>query len=240
MARRKSNPIKPASLDNPNPDYVFPIPEANKILGNAYTVDGQNNLERTNARMLREKKKGQVDYEDEQFKFAAQDIRVGREYLSGRRNAFNVQRELHKKNEYIPDLYQPYMDVEHRVAKIDTYDWTHQRIDNLEWSGNFVHDVMGDFYGTFADNSPIPVHLQTGQFRKYTKEEDAAGLVVHKQPKVKGISYGQGWVTNADYHKNVEQAYKQGSMNAPKAPKAPKASKKPKEETGEYPQLSLF
>lgn len=228
MAKKKQMPA-------PNPDYVFPIPEANKLLGNAYVFDGQRNLEQTNSRILKSRNKDENRSDNEQLKVAAQDIRVGKEYLSGKRNAFNVQRELHKKNEYMPDLYQPYMETDQGVAIMDTYDWTHSRDDGPEWSGNLVPDVIGEHHDTFADRSPIPSHLQMNQFRKYTKEEDAAGLVWAKESKSK-----EGHVTNIDYHKNVEQAYKQKSMKAPKAPKASKASKKPKEETGDYLQLSLF
>lgn len=223
MAKKKQMPA-------PKPEYVFPIPEANKLLGNAYVFDGQKNLEQTNSRILKSRNKDENRSDNEQLKVAAQDIRVGKEYLSGKRNAFNVQRELgDKKSKYSPELYQPYMETDQGVAKMDTYDWTHSRDDGPEWSGNLVPDVIGERHGTFADRSPVPSHLQMNQFRKYTKEEDAAGLVWAKESKSK-----EGYVTNIDYHKNVEQAYKQGSV------KTPKAVKKPKEETGKYPQLSLF
>ena len=210
MARRKSNPIKPASLSKPNPDYVFPIPEANKILGNAYEWDGLNNKAQIKSRMLESRDKDEMRSDQEQLKFASEDIRVGKEYLSGKRNAFNLQRELHKKNQYMPDLYQPMIELnEERPPSIDTYDWTHSREDGPEWSGNLVSDVRSENSEFFADRSPVPSHLQMSQFRTYTKEEDDAGLVWNQMKQTKDK---KGYVTNIDFHKNVEEAYKTGTL----------------------------
>ena len=227
MAKKKQMPA-------PKPEYVFPIPEANKILGNAYEWDGSNNKARIKSRMLESRDKDEMRSDQEQLKFASEDIRVGKEYLSGKRNAFNVRLTLNKKDSR--EIYQPMIEVnEERPPSIDTYDWTHSREDGPEWSGNFVSDVRSENSDIFADRSPVPSHLQMSQFRTYTKEENDAGLVWHKQTKDK-----KGYVTNIDFHKNVEEAYKQTSVKTPKTVKAPKTTKKPKEETGDYPQLSLF
>lgn len=208
MARRKSNPIKPASLSKPNPDYVFPIPEANKILGNAYTADGNAIVERTNSRMLESRDKDEMRSDQEQLKFASEDIRLGKEYLSGKRNAFNVQLTLNKKEGR--EIYQPMIELnEERPPSIDTYDWTHSREDGPEWSGNLVSDVRSENSEFFADRSPVPSHLQMSQFRTYTKEEDDAGLVWKQMKQTKDK---KGYVTNIDFHKNVEEAYKTGTL----------------------------
>ena len=208
MARRKSNPIKPASLSKPNPDYVFPIPEANKILGNAYTADGNAIVEQTNSRMLESRDKDEMRSDQEQLKFASEDIRVGKEYLSGKRNAFNGRLTLNKKEGR--EIYQPMIELnEERPPSIDTYDWTHSREDGPEWSGNLVSDVRSENSEFFADRSPVPSHLQMSQFRTYTKEEDDAGLVWNQMKQTKGK---KGYVTNIDFHKNVEEAYKTGTL----------------------------
>ena len=220
----------------PKPEYVFPIPEANKILGNAYEWDGLNNKARIKSRMLESRDKDEMRSDQEQLKFASEDIRVGKEYLSGKRNAFNVRLTLNKKDSR--EIYQPMIELnEERPPSIDTYDWTHSREDGPEWSGNFVSDVRSENSDIFADRSPVPSHLQMSQFRTYTKEENDAGLV---WPQMKQTKAKKGYVTNIDFHKNVEEAYKQTSVKTPKTVKAPKTTKKPKEETGDYPQLSLF
>lgn len=208
MARRKPNPIKSASLNNPNPDYVFPIPEANKLLGNAYTADGNAIVERTKSRPRKTKDKDEVRSDQEQLKYAAEDIRVGKEYLSGKRNAFNVRLTLNKKEGR--EIYQPMIELnEERPPSIDTYDWTHSREDGPEWSGNLVSDVRSENRDIFADRSPVPSHLQMSQFRTYTKEEDDAGLVWKQMKQTKDK---KGYVTNIDFHKNVEEAYKTGTL----------------------------
>lgn len=222
MAKKKQMPA-------PKPEYVFPIPEANKILGNAYTDDGNANVERTNSRMLKPRNKDEMRSDQEQLKYAANDIRVGKEYLSGKRNAFNLQRELHKKNQYMPDLYQPMMETNSGIARINTRTFPEFK-ERSNWVGNDVADVLDNSKIYWGKDETLPQHLQMNQFKKYTKEEASAGLVWGKPTN----NTKKAYVTNADFHKNVEQAYKQGSV------KAPKTTKKPKEETGAYPQLSLF
>lgn len=171
MAKRKPNPIKPASLSNPNPDYVFPIPEANKILGNAYIYDGNATAERVESDSHNKRNVDEMRSDKEQLGFAADDIRVGKEYLSGKRHAFNVQRKLDIEREdgYMPDLYQPMMNLDQEPHRIDTYDWRHYRDDGPEWVGNFVASQIEDLERTNRQIETPLQHIQIKQFKTSTK-----------------------------------------------------------------------
>ena len=187
MARRKSNPIKPASLSKPNPDYVFPIPEANKILGNAYIYDGNATAERVGSDSHNKRNVDEMRSDKEQLGFAAEDIRVGKEYLSGKRHAFNVQRKLgiEREDGYMPDLYQPMMNLDEETHRIDTYDWRHYRDDGPEWVGNFIPkqiehferfdlqkevlQEIEDYNKASRQKKTLPQHVQVNQFKTSTK-----------------------------------------------------------------------
>jgi len=196
MAKRKPNPIKPASFSNPNPDYIFPIPEANKILGNAYVFDGNATADRVESRSHNKRNVNEMRSDKEQLGYAADDIRVGKEYLSGKRHAFNVRNRLDGKIDkgYMPDLYQPFMNLDEEPPRINTYDWRHYRDDGPDWVGNFIpkqveaferSDIIKEILQEMKDDDgyidpflplptspqkkPLPQHIQADQFKTSTK-----------------------------------------------------------------------
>jgi len=225
MAKRKPNPIKPASLSNPNPDYVFPIPEANKLLGPTYIREAQF-IRQMQERYTKREKNKYVKGILKNLQEADDRERIGKEYLSGKRNAFNNRLTL-KKDEH-REIYDPAMQTlesgegpkltttEYHVGQRNRGIVLHKQND---WSGNLISKQRHIWEGidTWADETKIPTHLQKWQHKKWTSKNDPF-MRAEDYENVLGASYDKktkevsALVANPDWHKNVEEAYKTGTL----------------------------